>query len=206
MIELATDALPELLSPRGYVTPAEVAPAGHPTRAGHDAACALVDRAIGEALASRPAAALALLDEAAAAAMGASAAVRLVVALNRAQALLECGDLSGADEEATKALRLARHERSERWAGLASIGLALVHLARGRRNDARTRLAEAVRQLAREGDPLRRLQCHYLLGEIAWLAEDPIRAGAHYRDALGLARAAREQAWIELLTLRFEHR
>jgi hypothetical protein len=50
------------------------------------------------------------------------------------------------------------------------------------------------------------VQCHYLLGEIAYLGEDPIRAGAHYRDALAIARAAEAQEWIELLTLRFEHR
>jgi ATP/maltotriose-dependent transcriptional regulator MalT len=166
----------------------------------------LVARAVERALAGRLAEALTLLDEARSAAVGADAPVRLMVALNRAQALLESGDLAGADDEAAGALRLARHERRDRWAALAGLSAALVHLARGRRNQARTRLGEAVRQLARDGDALRQLQCHYLLGEIAYLAEDPIRAGSHYRDALGIARAAREQAWIELLTLRFEHR
>jgi ATP/maltotriose-dependent transcriptional regulator MalT len=203
---LSIDALPELLPPRGYVAPDEVAPAGDPSRAAWEAACALVFRAIVQALAGEPSRALALLDEARAAAAGADAPVRLMVALNRAQALLECGDLAGADDEAAGALRLARGERRDRWAALAGLCVALVHLARGRRGDARTRLGEAVRLFARGGDALRQLQCHYLLGEIAYLAEDPIRAGSHYRDALGIARAAREQAWIELLTLRFEHR
>lgn len=202
----AHDLLPELLPPRGYVRPDEVAPAGDPSREGREEVVELVARAVERALAGRLAEALTLLDEARSAAVGADAPVRLMVALNRAQALLESGDLAGADDEAAGALRLARHERRDRWAALAGLSAALVHLARGRRNQARTRLGEAVRQLARDGDALRQLQCHYLLGEIAYLAEDPIRAGSHYRDALGIARAAREQAWIELLTLRFEHR
>jgi hypothetical protein len=81
-----------------------------------------------------------------------------------------------------------------------------VEIARGRRNVARVALGEAVRGFARGGEVMREIQCHYLLGEVAWLAEDPIRAGAHYRDGLGLARAAADEEWIELLTLRFEHR
>lgn len=202
----AHDLLPELLPPRGFVHPDEVAPVDDPSRSGREAAVALVNRAVERALAGEPSAALTLLDEASAAAAGADAAVRLMVALNRAQALLESGDLAGADVEAAGALRLARHERKDRWAALAGLCSALVHLARGRRNEARARLGEAVRHFARDGGALRQLQCHYLLGEIAYLAEDPIRAGSHYRDALGVARAAREQAWIELLTLRFEHR
>jgi ABC-type Fe3+/spermidine/putrescine transport system ATPase subunit len=36
--------------------------------------------------------------------------------------------------------------------------------------------------------------------------EDPIRAGSHYRDGLGLARASGAVGTVELLTLRFEHR
>jgi len=203
---LPTDSLPELLPPRGYVAPHEVAPADDPSRAAREASCALVSRAIDRALAGQPSEAVALLDEARASAMDADASIRLMVALNRAQALLESGDLAGADDEAAAALRLARRERKDRWAALAGLGAALVHLARGSRGDARTRLGEAVRLFAREGDALRQLQCHYLLGEIAYLAEDPIRAGSHYRDALGIARTARAQAWIELLTLRFEHR
>ncbi|HEV7590778.1 MAG TPA: hypothetical protein VGO40_21895 [Longimicrobium sp.] len=202
----AHDLLPELLPPRGYVRPDEVAPAGDPSRAGREAACALVSGAIDQALGGLPSESLVLLDEARSAAAGADASMRLMVALNRTQALLESGDLAAADDEAAWALRLARRERRDRWAALAGLSAALVHLARGRRNHARTRLGEAVRQFARDGDALRRLQCHYLFGEIAYLAEDPIRAGSHYRDALGVARAAHEQAWIELLTLRFEHR
>jgi len=202
----AHDLLPELLPPRGYVHPDEVASAGDPSLARREAAVELVARAVERALAGLSAEALTLLDEARAAVAGADAAVRLMVALNRAQALLESGDLAAADDEAAGALRLARHERRDRWAALAGLSAALVHLARGRRNEARVRLGEAVRHFARDGDALRQLQCHYLLGELAYLAEDPIRAGSHYRDALGIARAAREQAWIELLTLRFEHR
>jgi hypothetical protein len=126
--------------------------------------------------------------------------------MNRAQALLEAGELALADDEAAAALRLARREKQDRWVALASLCAALVALARGRRADARTRLGEAARRFARAGDALRQVQCHYLLGEIAYLGEDPIRAGAHYRDALAIARAAEAQEWIELLTLRFEHR
>jgi tetratricopeptide (TPR) repeat protein len=206
MPNLSVDALPELLPPRGYVAPDEVAPAEDAPRAPWEAACTLVSRAMDRALAGQPFEALALLDEARSAAAGADASVRLLVRLNRVQVLLETGDLAAADEEAEGALRLARSERRDRWAALAGVGYALVHLARGRRNEARTRLGEAVRLFARHRDELRQLQCHYLLGEIAYLAEDPIRAGSHYRDALGIARSAHEQAWIELLTLRFEHR
>jgi hypothetical protein len=203
---LPIDTLPELLPPRGYVAPDEVAPASDASRAPWEPACALVSRAMERALAGQPSEALALLDEAGSAAAGADASVRLMVRLNRAQALLETGDLAAADWEAAGALRLARSERRDRWAALAGVGAAFVHLARGRRNEARARLGEAVRLFARGGDALRQVQCHYLLGEIAYLGEDPIRAGSHYRDALGIARTAREQAWIDLLTLRFEHR
>jgi tetratricopeptide (TPR) repeat protein len=202
---LPIDALPELLSPRGYVAPDEVP--RDPTReAEPNAARTLIARAVTEAVAGGHPAALALLAEAEAALADGDRSARLLLAVNRAQVLLETGDLAGADGAAAAALRLARRERQDRWAALAGLGAALVHLARGRRNDARTRLGEAVRLFARDGDALRQLQCHYLLGEIAYLAEDPIRAGSHYRDALGLARAAHAQAWIEFLTLRFEHR
>jgi tetratricopeptide (TPR) repeat protein len=214
----ANDALPELLPPRGYVgsdelrlvhdrSGADSGTARHgDAGAAPRAARTLVSRAVAEALAGRHPAALALLAEAGAAFEDGDGSARLLVHLNRAQVLLETGDLAGADEAAAAALRLARREREDRWAALAGLSAALVHLARGRRNEARARLGEAVRQFARDGDALRQIQCHYLLGEIAYLAEDPIRAGSHYRDALGIARGAREQAWIELLTLRFEHR
>jgi len=203
---LSIDTLPELLPPRGYVTPDEVAPAGNPSRTAWEAARALVSRAIDRALAGQQVESLTLLNEARAAAAATDASVHLMVALNRAQVLLESGDLAAADDEAAAALRLARRERQDRWAALAGLSAALVHLARGRRGEARRGLGEAVRLFARDGDALRQLQCHYLLGEIAYLAEDPIRAGSHYRDALGIARSVHEQAWIELLTLRFEHR
>lgn len=218
MALLSVDVLPELLPPRGYVAPDELhTPGGRsgaawearlaPARADHRAATRdLVARGVTEALAGRHAAALAALDEAGRLLEYADEPARLLLMLNRAQALLETGDLAAADELAADALRLARREREDRWIALASLGVALVHLARGRRAEARNRLGDAVRQLARDGDTLRQIQCHYLLGEIAYLAEDPIRAGSHYRDALGVARAAYRQEWIDLLTLRFEHR
>ena len=202
---LLQDALPELLPPRGYVSPGEVRSPGDVTGAEPDSAGELVSRAVAEALAERHGAALALLDDAGAAA-GGDASARLLVTLNRAQALLETGDLATAEDEAAAARRLARREKQDRWVALAGLCAALVHLARGRRGDARSRLGEAVRLFARSGDALRQVQCHYLLGEIAWTGDDPIRAGAHYRDALAIARPAGEQAWIELLTLKFEHR
>lgn len=217
MTYLSVDVLPELLPPRGYVSPDELrspggrsgADSGATTTPSSDAAQnqvrALVSRAVNDALAGDCRAALASLDEAGRA-LAPGDAARLLILLNRAQALVETGDLAAADEAAAEALRLARRERVERWVALASLGAALVHLARGRRGEARARLGDAVRQLARDGDTLRQVQCHYLLGEIAYIAEDPIRAGSHYRDALGVARAAHEQEWIDLLTLRFEHR
>jgi tetratricopeptide (TPR) repeat protein len=203
MLRPVSDLLPELLPPRGYVAPGEVV-------AADDAADAvaelrvLVAGAVAAALAGPHAEALQLLDRAQPA--GSSPAGRLLIGMNRAQALLEAGELALADDEAAAALRLARREKQDHWVALASLGAALVGLARGRRADARGRLGDAVRLFARAGDPLRQVQCHYLLGEIAYLGEDPIRAGAHYRDALGVAREADAQEWIELLTLRFEHR
>jgi tetratricopeptide (TPR) repeat protein len=215
---LPADVLPELLPPRGYVAPDELHTRGGRSgaawearlaavRADHRAATRdLIARGVTEALAGRHGAALAALDEAARSLEPADTPGRLLLMLNRAQALLETGDLAAADELAADALRLALREREDRWIALATLSAALVHLARGRRGEARNRLGDAVRQLARDGDTLRQVQCHYLLGEIAYLAEDPIRAGSHYRDALGVARAAHEQEWIDLLTLRFEHR
>jgi len=200
---LAADLLPELFPPRGYVAPDEVLDAAD----GSDAAAELrmlVVRAVDVAIEERPGDALALLDRPQPGAN--NPAGRLLIALNRTQALLESGELADADTEAAAALRLARREKRDRWVALASLAAALASLARGRRADARSRLGEAVRLFARAGDATRQLQCHYLLGEIAYLGEDPIRAGAHYRDALAVARAAGAQQWIELLTLRFEHR
>lgn len=204
MTMLAADALPALLPPRGYVAPDEVRAGGGPSHPLSESVASAVTRAIAEALDGRHAAALAVLEEASPTAR--DAASELLVLLNRAQVLLETGDLARADDVATTALRMARREKRERWIALASLCAALVHLARGRRADARSRLGEAVRLFARSGDVLRQVQCHYLLGEIAYFGDDPIRAGAHYRDALSLARPAGEQAWVELLTLRFEHR
>lgn len=205
IVATMNDLLPELLPPRGYVAPDELLPADDRAGASSEAH-ALIARAVAEALNGRASAALALLDEAGAATEAGDASARLLLDINRSQLLLESGDLAGADEAAAAGLRLARRERRDRWAAFAGLSAALVHLARGRRNEARTRLGEAVRLFARGDDAVRQVQCHYLLGEIAYLGEDPIRAGSHYRDALGIARAAREQAWIDLLTLRFEHR
>lgn len=201
---LSADALPELLPPRGYVAPDEVRAGGGPSHALPDSVETFVLRAVAEAMGGRHAAALAMLEETSESAR--DAASDLLVLLNRAQLLLETGDLARADDEAATALRVARREKRERWIALASLCAALVYLARGRRAAARSRLGEAVRLFARTGDTLRQVQCHYLLGEIAYLGDDPIRAGAHYRDALSLARPAGEQEWVELLTLRFEHR
>lgn len=202
---LAIDVLPDLLPPRGFVAPDEIRAGGSPSHALSDSVATLVLRAVAEAMDGRHATALAMLDEASPLARG-DAAADLLVLLNRAQLLLEIGDLARGDDEAAMALRVARREKREGWIALASLGAALVHVARGRRAAARARLGEAVRLFARTGAALRQVQCHYLLGEIAYTGDDPIRAGAHYRDALALARPAGEQEWVELLTLRFEHR
>lgn len=129
-----------------------------------------------------------------------------LVQANRAAALVGLGRLWKAEDAAGEALRAARRLRDEPLTALGGLALAMAHLARGRRADARTRLAEAVRGFHRAGDVLRQVQCHHLLGEIAYDGEDPIRAGSHYRDALGLARLAGAVDAVEMLTLRFEHR
>jgi tetratricopeptide (TPR) repeat protein len=125
---------------------------------------------------------------------------------NRAAALVGLGRLRHAEDEAAESLRAGRRLKDEPLQAVGGFALAMAHLARGRRGDARTRLAEAARGFARAGDVLRQVQCHHLLGEIAYDGEDPIRAGSHYRDALGLARLAGAVDAVELLTLRFEHR
>jgi tetratricopeptide (TPR) repeat protein len=165
-----------------------------------------LNAAIALALAGDPSAALVELDAAEAEIGPDDAFGRLLVLLNRAQAWLERGDLRPASAAAADALRMARREKQEYWTALAGLSVALTHLARGRYNEARARLGEAARTFARHGDALRQIQCHYLLGEVAYIGEDPIRAGTHYRDGLAVARPAGAQAWIELLTLRFEHR
>ena len=129
-----------------------------------------------------------------------------VLQANRAGALVGVGRLGKAEDAAADALRAGRRMKDEQATAAGHLALALAHLARGRRGDARTRLADAVRGFARTQDVLRQVQCHHLLGEIAYDGEDPIRAGSHYRDALGLARLAGSLKAVELLTLRFEHR
>jgi len=122
------------------------------------------------------------------------------------QALLDAGDQTELDDRFFAPLAFGTAGlRGPLRAGPNGMN-PLAQLARGRRNEARARLGDAARLFARFGETLRRIQCHYLLGEVAWMGEDPIRAGSHYRDALAVARPAGEQAWIELLTLRFEHR
>jgi tetratricopeptide (TPR) repeat protein len=125
---------------------------------------------------------------------------------NRSAVLLGMGKLGKAEHMGAEALRAGRRMKDDYLAAIGGFAAALAHLARGRRNDARTRLAESVRAFARAGDVLRQVQCHHLLGEIAYDGEDPIRAGSHYRDGLGLARTAGAVGTVELLTLRFEHR
>jgi tetratricopeptide (TPR) repeat protein len=129
-----------------------------------------------------------------------------LVLANRAAALVALGRLGQAEEVAAEALRAGRRIKDEPLTAAGQLALAMAHLARGRRGDARTRLADAVRGFARADDVLRQVQCHYLLGEIAYDGDDPIRAGSHYRDALSLARPAGAVDTVELLTLRFEHR
>ncbi|HEX6368467.1 MAG TPA: hypothetical protein VF006_06035 [Longimicrobium sp.] len=125
---------------------------------------------------------------------------------NRSAVLLGLGRLAKAEHAGAEALRAGRRMKDDHLAAVGGFAAALAHLARGRRNDARTRLAESVRAFTRAGDVLRQVQCHHLLGEIAYDGEDPIRAGSHYRDGLGLARSAGAVGTVELLTLRFEHR
>jgi tetratricopeptide (TPR) repeat protein len=203
-----------LLSPPGDDPPSlETVPGTRPWETEPPAAAGGADRgrrrlnsAIGLALGGGHDAALAELAAAEAAMGGDDAFGRVLVVLNRAQVLLERGEVRAAATAAADALRAARREKHDYAAALAGLGVALTHLARGRRNEARARLGEAVRTFARYGDALRQVQCHYLLGEVAYAGEDPIRAGSHYRDALAVARPAGAQEWIELLTLRFEHR
>lgn len=202
MPALPTDALPELPPPRGYVPAAP--PLAEMPRDGSPAA--RINQAVVAGLAGETESALEHLAAAERALDGGDHLGRLLVLANRAQALLDAGDLDAAAREAAAALRLARREKQDYWVALASQGVALAQLARGRRNEARARLGDATRLFARAGDGPRQVQCHYLLGEVAWMGEDPIRAGTHYRDALAIARPAEAQEWIELLTLRFEHR
>jgi tetratricopeptide (TPR) repeat protein len=132
--------------------------------------------------------------------------LHVLARLNRASALAAAGRPAEGEAAAAEALRAARRIKSPALEAAAAFASALAALARGRRSTARSRLGEALRGFARAGDRLRMIQCHHLLGEIAYEAEDPIKAGSHYRDGLGLARAANAIAAVELLMLRFEHR
>ena len=125
---------------------------------------------------------------------------------NRSALLAALWRLDEAERAAAEALRAGRRMKDEHQAAVGGFALAVAHLARGRRAHARTRLGEAVRAFYRADDVLRQVQCHHLLGEIAYDGEDPIRAGSHYRDGLALARPAGALGTVALLTLRFEHR
>jgi tetratricopeptide (TPR) repeat protein len=132
--------------------------------------------------------------------------LHVLARLDRGAALAASGRPAEGEAAAAESLRAARRVRSRELEGAAAFALAVAALTRGRRNVARSRLREALRIFTRGGDWLRQVQCHHLLGEIAYEAEDPIKAGSHYRDALALARAAGAAPAIELLMLRFEHR
>ncbi|HEX2210451.1 MAG TPA: hypothetical protein VHG93_22420 [Longimicrobium sp.] len=129
-----------------------------------------------------------------------------LVTANRSAALLGLGRLYEAEKEGAEALRSGRRGKNDYVAAIGGFSAGLAHLARGRRNEARTRLADSVRAFTRAGDLLRQVQCYHLLGEIAYDGADPIRAGSHYRDGLGLARQTGAVGTVDLLTLRFEHR
>lgn len=166
----------------------------------------LVNYAVLEGLGGRAESALESLDDAAKLLAADDEHGRLLVNANRARALVALERLGPAEHAASEALRGARRaKKGEHWIAVGQMVSALVSLARGARNDARSRLGDAARGFGRSGDRLREIQCHYLLGELAYLGEDPIRAGSHYRDGLALAREAGAWDAIDLLTLRFEH-
>lgn len=151
--------------------------------------------------------ALARLDEAEGALDDGDGWEQLLVGANRAAALALRGEHDRAERAAVDTLRLARRVRTEeQWIAIGQMATGVAALGRTRRADARARLGDAVRAFARVGDTLRQVQCHYLLGEIAYGGEDPIRAGTHYRDGLSVARGVDAHDAVELLTLRFEHR
>ncbi|HWK89465.1 MAG TPA: hypothetical protein VNP72_05700 [Longimicrobium sp.] len=133
-------------------------------------------------------------------------ALRVLARANECQALIGVGDMAAAEDAAAHALKAARRLKDEALIAAALFALALAHVARGRRGEARQRLGEALRGFAKAGDVLRQVQCHHLLGDLAYDAEDAVRAGSHYRDGLALARKAGMDEAVELLTLRFEHR
>ncbi|HEU0015822.1 MAG TPA: hypothetical protein VFQ45_19245 [Longimicrobium sp.] len=134
------------------------------------------------------------------------ARLHAIARADECQALIGAGDTAAAEDAAADALKAARRLKDDALTATAQLAYALASIARGRRGDARQRLGEALRGFARAGDVLRQVQCHHLLGEIAYDAEDPVRAGSHYRDGLALARKAGMDQAVELLNLRFEHR
>jgi tetratricopeptide (TPR) repeat protein len=167
---------------------------------------ALVGVAVAAGVRGEYAAALQAIDAADAAGGTREDADAVVLLANRSAALLGLGRLWEAERAGADALRAGRRMKSEHQAAVGGFAAGLAHLARGRANEARTRLADCARAFTRAGDVLRQVQCHHLLGEISYDGEDPIRAGSHYRDALAVARPAGATGTVELLTLRFEHR
>lgn len=159
------------------------------------------------ALRGDPAAAIPLLQRAEAAFTAAGDDEgRIACAANRAQVYAALGLLEAAQEQADAALRGARRSRDVEWTAHAHVAAGVVSLARGVRSRARAHIADAARGYARSGNSPRQILCHFLLGEIAYDGEDPIRSGAHYRDGLAIARRVGAAPAIDLLTARFEHR
>jgi tetratricopeptide (TPR) repeat protein len=178
---------------------------GLETRADRQAAAARLGLALLAALRGDPAGAADALAEVERA-YGPDDPLHVLARLDRGAALAASGRPGEGEAAAAESLRAARRIRSRELEGAAAFALAMAALTRGRRNAARSRLREALRIFTRGGVWLRQVQCHHLLGEIAYEAEDPIKAGSHYRDGLALARAAEAAPAIELLMLRFEHR
>ncbi|MBB4636259.1 hypothetical protein [Longimicrobium terrae] len=168
-------------------------------------AAALVD-AIASGLAGRADEALAKLTDAERHAQAAGDVGLVLIRVNRAAVRASTGVFDEAERDASSAQRAGRRAKDDEAAAIGALSLAIAHLARGRRAAARSRLGDALRTFERTGDVLRQIQCHHLLGEVAWDGEDAIRAGGHYRDGLSLARPANALPIVELLTLRFEHR
>lgn len=118
----------------------------------------------------------------------------------------DAGELERAARTAADVLRAARREKSAYATPAALFVSGTIALQRGALDAARRMFSDALHTFTRHGDALRQIECAYLLGEIAYAGEDPIRAGALYRQGLVTAREIGAHDAVELLTLRFEHR